>query len=155
MIKLENPTNAPQASTLLAIQSLNQLPTVSLTVDEKAPRKRVGETWIEDNDHRSQSISFINAHGDPVAIEGLVPTDECVQIAGAFKVVAQVRLFQGLKGAFERGGVSKSYTGLELVRVVEVWSSATKCLWRAANGHEATAPAKTLNEAGRVVGAGS
>jgi hypothetical protein len=131
MIKLENPSNAPQAYARLLLQSLSDSPTISLSVDPKPPRKMVNGAWTEDTEHNAQTVAFINDAGDPVSIEGLVAKGDCVEIAGAYKVVLAVRISNGLKGAFAQGGVSKTYAALELVQVVEVWASATKRLYSA------------------------
>lgn len=147
MIKLENPSNAPQAFFRLLIQSLSDVPTISLSVDEKLPRKRVGEQWVDDPSSRAQTIACINDSGDPVSLEGNVPESDAVSIAGAFKVVVEVRVSNGLKGAFAQGGVSKSYAALELVRVVEVWATASKRLYSAG---EAPKGAKTLTPDGKI-----
>jgi len=138
MQKLENPTNAPQAFCALLLQSLSEIPTVSLSLacndkgEVKIPRRPgPNDTWIDETTKRIQVVSCVNEQGEAISIEGQVNEAEAVTIQGAFKVLLLVRVGEGLKGAFDKGAVSKSYASLTLIKVVEVWSSPTKRLWSA------------------------
>lgn len=129
MIKLENPTNAPQAFAALLLQSLSEVPTISISAEPV--RSNLNGAWVDDPKKRRQTVTFISSDGSPVTLTGIVEETEAIEIAGAFKVVVLVNPSTELKGAFEAGRVSRAYTALELVRVVEVWSTASKKLWSA------------------------
>lgn len=142
MIKLENPTNAPVALSVLTLQSVGSAPSIVLSTDNA--RKLQGEIWVEDPARLKQFVSFTAPDGEQAEIEGLVDENSAVEISGAFKVVLEVSLRKGLKGAFDKGAVSRGYAAVELVRVVEVWSTPSKKLWSAQNLPE-SGPGKSFD----------
>lgn len=130
MIKLETQNQSPSATTLLEIKSAGVGTSVILSTADAGGF--VNEKWVNALLGKKQQIlTFIGADGAPCSLEGVVLEEYAVEIAAAFKVVVQVDLSNELTTAAAVGRKSKAYTRLELVRVVEVWDSPTKCLWRA------------------------
>lgn len=155
MIKLENVGSLPQASSLLVIQSQQDGPAVSLTVETLREKNDGTGEWTESAKFMKQGIS---CYIDGVAVQLSAKVDhlEAVECAAAFKVVVEVDLKMTLSTAFEKGDRSKQFAQLNLVRVVEVWGSATKQLWSArkgllgGNGESSRQPAAILGENGRI-----
>lgn len=151
MLKLETKNAAPSALAKLEIMSSGDVASVVLATEEV--RKEVNGQWVTDPVHRLQVLTFIGPDGQPCSIEGRILDSECVEIASAHKVVVQVQVANELKATFTAGRVSKGYTSLSLVRVVEVWDSPKNCLWRAkdsASGAAARSVDLTGDKVGRV-----
>lgn len=146
MHKLETKNAALAALAKLEIGSLGSVASVVLATEEV--RKEVNGQWQTDTVYRQQVMSFIGADGSPCTIEGRVLESECVEIPAAFKVVVQVNVSNELKGAFAAGRVSKAYTALNLVRVLEVWDTPKNCLWRAKDVPQTSGVA--MDDAGKI-----
>lgn len=127
-IKLETSNVGLAVHALVSIQGAGDLAGIALST-EKSKRNDNGN-WVEDPTRLRQILMAVGAEG-PIELSGIVPESEAVEIAAAFKVVAKVNLVPEEKGAFVAGRVGRKFTALELVQVVEVWATATKCLYRA------------------------
>lgn len=132
-IKLETKSAAPSAVSSLTIQSAGDAALIILATEEvREPVEVNGKTeWMESKLKRRQLCTFIGADGNACSLEGTVLETDSVEIAAAHKVVVQIQIANELKAAYQAGRVSKGYTSLELVRVVEVWDTPKNCLWRA------------------------
>lgn len=128
MIKLETLGGSLAASAIITIQSHASAPTVALVTSNVRTNKN--GTWEDDPTRRKQTVTFFTSDG-PCEISGLVPETAAVEIGAAHKVVVEVALSTKALPAFEAGRVSRSLVALEVQRVVEVWSSPEKCVWRA------------------------
>ncbi len=150
MIKLENAGTFPQAKCLLVIQGVGELSSVSLSTEEI--KEEVGGTWLPSAASVRQFVStFVD--GKPLKLSAKVPVMQAVVCEVAFKVVVEIDVKSQLSSAYEKGDKSREMSVLTLVRVVEVWSSATKRLWAAADaGTGATkSPVTTMDSSGRLV----
>jgi hypothetical protein len=130
MIKLENPVNAPVARCVLTLESVGSTPSISVSTSEA--RKQSGLEWIADPLRLKQHITFIGADGDGVTLSGLVEETDAVEISGAFRVVVEVKLAEEQKGAFAAGRVGREFTALQVVRIMEIWASASRKIHSAA-----------------------
>ena len=54
-----------------------------------------------------------------------------IEIAAAWKVVVEVQISTQSLPTFEAGRKSRTLLAVSVLRVVEVWASPKKCLWRA------------------------
>lgn len=134
MIKLETSNLAPSAVATIEIRSAGVGTSVILSTANAGGF--VNEKWVNELLGKKQQIlTFIGADGAPCSLEGVVQETDAVEIAAAYKVVVQVDLANELTTASAAGRKSKGYTRLDLVRVVEVWDSVTKCLWKAKDDH--------------------
>lgn len=140
-IKLETKNAAPSAVSFLEIKSAGDASSVILSTEEVREAVEIGgkTEWQVSKIKRKQLLTFIGADGSPTSLEGSVLEAEAVEIAAAHKVVVQVQVSNELKAAYQAGRVSKAYTSLELVRVVEVWDTPKNRLW-SAEKHAAGAP---------------
>ena len=86
--------------------------------------------WKDDPLHLKQVLTFVGDDG-PVQLFGTVAESEAVELKAAWKVVVLANLSTKSLPAFDKGRVSKTLVALGIVKVVEVWESASKCLWRA------------------------
>jgi hypothetical protein len=149
MIKLENTSgNSPKALTALLIQGAGASSTVSLSTE--AMRANVGGEWKDDPAHLRQIVSFIGSDGQALSLEGKVLEGEAVEISGAQKVVVLVELASSLSATRQAGQQSRQFTALQVVRVVEVWESASKRLYAAPGWVES--PGKTLDMSSGKIG---
>ena len=141
-IKLETKSAAPSAVSTIEIKSAGEASSVVLGTEEIREAVEVGgkTDWITSKIRVKQFLSFIGADGIPCTLEGTVLESEAVEITAAHKVVIQVAIANELKAAYQAGRVSKGYTSLELVRVVEVWGTPKNCLWRANAAAPGVAP---------------
>jgi hypothetical protein len=149
VIKLENPVSAPVAFALLTVQCADNESSIRLNTEEA--RKLVGDSWQPDPSRLRQVLLYNGVDGEQVRLEGLVSEVQAVSIAGAYKVVAEVLPSNRLRAAFAAGRVSREDAVLELVKVVEVWGTPTKCLYGPQK--DVSRPAKTLDAKGNVVAA--
>jgi len=154
-IKLETKSAAPSAVSTLEIKSAGEASSVVLGTEEVREAVEVGgkTDWITSKLKVKQFLSFIGADGTPCTLEGTVLEAEAVEIAAAHKVVIQVTIANELKAAYQAGRVSKGYTSLELVKVVEVWDTPKNCLWRADKPVAGVAPkagGPSMDESGRI-----
>lgn len=135
-IKLQTKQAAPSVFATLNLISKGEGASVVLRTEEVNEATEVsGKTeWVTSKLYLKQFCTFIGDDGEPVTLDGKVLESDCVEISAAHRVVAQIKIGNELKGAFAAGRVSKAYTALELVRVVEVWDTPKNCLWRASNG---------------------
>lgn len=140
MIKLETSTGSLAASSLLTIQSHDSAPTVALGTSKVRSNK--DGKWEDDVTRLKQVLTFFTPDG-PCEISGIVAEQQAVEIASAHKVLVEVQLSTKSLPAYEAGRVSRSLVALEVVRVVQVWASPTKCVWEA---HDfAKKPAKSFD----------
>lgn len=130
MIKIETKATLPSAVVALEIRSQGDTPSICLTSEEV--REQVGQAWQASESKRKQILTFIGADSSPCSLEGVVDEHHVVEVAAAYKIVLEVKVTNELKAAYQAGRVSKAYTSLEVSRVVEVWETASKCVWRAA-----------------------
>lgn len=138
MIKLETTSAAPQAATMISVQSVGDSPSIVLsTTDAWKPQD---DDWLRDDAKRKQLMTFINAEGRTCEIVGAVPEAHAVEIAAAWKVVAVASLRTDKKTGQIR---------LAVERVVEVWTAPGKCLWRAKE-HEQKAVGASMDASGRI-----
>jgi hypothetical protein len=143
MIKLETTRKSPRSAMLFAIESSSaEAPSIILSTEPANKRNAADTAWEIDPAKRKQYLSFISADGDPCQLVGNVPEGEAIEIEAAYKVVAQCEVNQQKTGAREAGGFSRDFYGLKLLRVIEVWETPTKCLWRAT---DAPKPGKEFN----------
>lgn len=132
MIKLETKAAAlPQMVALFTLSSVGNTPGVALTT-AGVREERNGE-WHDSVSHVMQTVAGY-MDGKPFALTGKVSHLDAVEIPAAFKVVLQVEVRTALSQAYEKGDRSKQIVTLSLSKVVEVWESAEKCLWRAKDG---------------------
>lgn len=120
MIKLETQTAAPQATAFLTIQSAT--PDAVIVLSSTDAWKKESDDFVMDESKRKQVVGFITG-GRTVEMIGAVPECDCVEIAAAWRVVAQIALLQDKK---QPGAVRPA-----ILRIVEVWSTPSKCLWKA------------------------
>lgn len=142
MIKLESKNLMPSSVAVLTIQSAGDVAGVSLSTEEVREQDAQSQQWSVSKTKRKQIITFIGSDGQPCSVEGTVYENEAIEIPGAYKILVEVRVSVELKAAYQAGRVSKAYTSLEVVRVVEVWADAKKALWTAAaavNGRNGSA----------------
>lgn len=155
-IKLETKSVSPSAVATLDIRSHGEGTSVILASEEHKefmPGPSGKDEFQVNKLKRKQLCTFIGADGSAVTLEGVLPESDCVEIAAAHKVVVQIKIANELKGAFAAGKVSKGYTALDLVRVVEVWDSPKNCLWKAKDGISAN-PTKVFDPStGKVTAA--
>jgi hypothetical protein len=151
MIKLETTAAAlPQVLALLVIQSASSVPGVALSTE--TIREEVNGQWVDSVANMRQFVAgYID--GKPFRLSGKVNHLEAVEVPACFKAVVEVEAKMALTTAYEKGDKSKEFCQVSLVRVVEVWETATKCLWRAkdaaGNGH-AEPPAQMDPATGRI-----
>ena len=138
MHKIESVINVAQVKTQLVIQSLGEYPTIGLKVDSKLPVKMVDGKFVEQEHLRTQNVSFVTDDGSPFELSGKVEEKMAVEMNAAHKVVLEVALNPVLTSAFNKGDRSKILSTLDVVSVVEVWATATKCVWKAADYAQAT-----------------
>jgi hypothetical protein len=154
-IKLETKNAAPSAVSTLEIKSALDASSVVLGTEEVREAVEVGgkTEWLTSKLKVKQFLSFIGADGTPCSLEGTVLESEAVEITAAHKVVIQVQIANELKAAYQAGRVSKGYTSLELVKVVEVWDTPKNCLWRAkdaAPGVAAKVGGPVMDDSGKI-----
>lgn len=148
MIKLENSGGLPQSRCLIVVQSETDLAAVSVSTENV--REEVRGEWVDSTVNVRQTIGcFIE--GKPFKLGGKIASAYAVECPAAFKVVCEVEAKMDLTTAYEKGDKSKEFCRVALVRVVEVWASATKCLWRAQDGAKpASEQVATLGANGRI-----
>jgi hypothetical protein len=148
-IKLTTQNKMPSAVAALEIRSAGTIPSIQLQVEDV--REQVNNEWVTSTTKKKQLITFIGGDGNPCAIEGSVLDVEAVEIEAAWKIIVQVKVANELKAAFSAGRVSRAYTSLEVLRVVEVWDSPKGSIWRAKNGILDGIPAgSAMDESGKV-----
>lgn len=155
-IKLETKAASPSAVSQLEIKSAGDASSVVLASEEvREPIEIGGKTeWTVSKLKRKQLLTFIGADGTPCSLEGTVLDSEAIEISAAHKVVVQIQISNELKATYEKGRVSKGYTALELVKVVEVWDTPKNCLWRAPVAAPGVAPKSggvAMDDNGRIV----
>jgi hypothetical protein len=143
MIKLQSTASAPSAFSVLTLESVGSSPGIIVSVKES--RKQIEGNWVSDPQRLRQTVTFFGPDGDPVSMSGLVDEASAVEISGAHKVVMEVAPSSELKGAYDKGRVSQAYTALEIVRVLEVWSSRTSKLWESPERKSLGASAKSFD----------
>lgn len=132
MIKLETKSVAPAALTRVVIESANAaFPSVILSTDEARRQDSLTNEWVPDLTRRKQQISFIDSDGDPSQLSGNVDEPDALEVPVCFRVVAECGMIVKKTAARKEGGFSGSFVQFHLRRVVEVWESPEKCLWRA------------------------
>lgn len=132
MIKLETKQVAPAALTRVVIESANpSFPSVMLSTDEARRQDSLTNEWVPDLTRRKQLISFIDCDGDPSQLSGNVDESDALEVSVCFRVVAECAISLRKTAAKSAGSFSGSYVQFNLRRVVEVWESPEKCLWRA------------------------
>jgi len=148
MHKLETRSVTPSAVSLLQIQSSGDASTVVLSTEDAGGF--VGEKWQNSiPGKRKQQVTFIGADGQALSLEGVVEDEFAVEIRAAHKVVVEIEVSKGLSVAREAGRVSKAFTALQLVKVVEVWDTPKNCLYRAKDAVPA-ATAASVDGSGRI-----
>ena len=147
MIKLESTTSGISAKSLLKLVSPAEVGSVMLTTEEA--RSNASGTWQADATRRRQLLSFITEDG-PVQLRGIVPEAEAIEIASAHTVVVEVGVSLKSLPAREAGRVSGTVMALELVRVVEVWTTKEKCAWRAKDSISGNAAKEVDLSPGRI-----
>ena len=148
MIKLENAGGLPQSRCLLVIQSETEAPSVSLTTENV--REQVDGEWVDSQMNVRQVVSAF-VEGKPFKLGAKIAQMYAVECPAAFKVVVEIEAKTVLSSAYEKGDKSKESTQVSMLRVVEVWASSTKSLWKAKDGgNGATEPAATLDSGGRI-----
>lgn len=148
MIKLANPTNAPRAFSVLTLESVGTSPSISISTGEA--RKQIEGEWTVDPQRLKQSIVFTNGAGEAVTLEGLVDEDKAIEISGAHRVILEVGVSTELKGAFAAGRKSSLYAELEILRILEVWSTRTVKLWESPERKALGSQAATMDSTGKV-----
>lgn len=152
MIKLASKNSLPSAMAVLEIKSASDVASISLTVEEVRMPDSAGNFAVS-KERLKQVVSFVGADGTACSLEGVIPEETAIVLdQAAFKVVVEIEIQNELKAAYQAGRVSKSYTSLVLVRVVEVWEDAKKCLYRAKDGASHAASADPVMSAdGKIV----
>lgn len=135
MIKLDSPVSGVDCRSLLKIESPGDFPSIKLTVEPV--RKQVNGQWQDDPTRMKQSASFLGQDG-PVELTGTVLAEQAVEISGAWRVVVEVSVYTKNLPTYDKGRVSQALLAVEVVKVVEVWASEKKCLYR--EGGAASAP---------------
>lgn len=131
MIKLETKNVAPSAVASLEIRSHGDSASVILGSTDHGGF--IDETWVAAiRGKKRQQVTFIGADGLPCTLEGVVEEAEAVEIACAHKVLIQARVSNVLTATKAVGRTSKETTQVEVVRVLEVWDTPQRCLWKAA-----------------------
>ncbi len=146
MIKLESPVAALSVTSYVTIQSRTKEPTIALSCSPA--RALVDGSWKDDPTRTKQSVAFHSDEG-PTELHGLMPESDGVEIVAAFKVVVQVTLSTRNLPTAQVGRVSRALVSLELLRVVEVWTTAEKCAWKAADWGK-PASGLVMTEAGKI-----
>lgn len=154
--KLETKQAAPSVVASLVIQSAGDASSVILKTEEiREPIEVGGKTdWVVSKLKLKQICTFIGADGEPCSLEGSILESDCVEISAAHKVVVQIQIANELKAAYAAGKVSKGYTSLDLVKVVEVWDTPKNCLWRApvaVAGAAVKAGGPVMDDSGKIV----
>jgi len=164
MIVLETSAAMPQARGLmrLTLESEGDIASISLVAEDVRTEER-GEWKTSMTEGRQGLSCFMDGKpfklssgklplayiiSGPTAQEGVETVRQSVT---AFKVVVEVQAKIDRSTAWEKGDKSRDFCVVSLVRVVEVWSSATKCLWSekmAGNGH--VKASATLSANGRI-----
>lgn len=128
MHKIETSSVGLNALAIITLQSLGTGAFIGLSTDKA--NKLVNETWVEDETKLKQSI-VATFDGDPVKLTGLVNENDAVECAAAHKVVVEVLVSAKNLPAFAAGRMSRTLVGLEIARVLEVWSTPSKCVYDA------------------------
>lgn len=148
MIILKSETTAPKAVTQIVIESAGT-PSISLQGEEV--NKRVGDKWEPDADNRRQVVVFNDSDGQPAKLTGVVGAGECVALDGAaYKVVLDIEIALKRTAAREAGGFSGQFAALNVVRVVEVWTTAEKPAWTARTAAKTPAGAEFDPATGKI-----
>lgn len=129
MIKLETQNAGIEVVSTISIQSETKEATMSLKTEPCRSMDEKGQ-WKDDPLHLKQVLTFVGDDG-PVQLFGTVHESDAVELKAAWKVVVLANLSTKSLPAFDKGRVSKTLVALGIVRVIEVWESASKCLWRA------------------------
>jgi hypothetical protein len=130
MIKLETKNLAPSAAATIEIRSAGEGASVMLGTADNGGF--VEDQWVDSiRGTRRQTLTFIGADGQPCMLDGPVDEADAVEMAAAYKAVVQVKVSNGLLAAKAIGRTSKQYSRIDIVRVVEVWDSPNRCLWKA------------------------
>lgn len=147
-IKLESQVRGIECGALMEIVSPTDTPAIGLKVEEA--RSLVGDEWKVDPSKAKQVCTFHGEDG-PVELMGVVPEDQAIEIAGAYKVVVAVEITTTALPTFQAGRKSRTLLALSVRRVVEVWASAKKCTWKAADVPLAAPAGKTFDPStGRI-----
>lgn len=145
MHKIETSSVGLNVLAVITLQSLGTGAFISLSTDKAS--KLVGENWVDDPSRLKQFI-VASFDGEPVKLSGLVFETDAVECSAAHKVVVEVDISGRNLPAFAAGRMSKALVAMQISRVLEVWSTPTKCVYEA----QKTAPAtKQLDmETGKV-----
>lgn len=150
-IKLESTVKGIECAALLTIESPTENPAVGLRVE--AVRTLQGDAWKEDATKGKQVVTFVGEDG-PVELAGTVDQDKAIEIAAAYKVIVETQISAQSLPTFEAGRKSRTLLAVSVLRVVEVWATPQKCLWRASGAiSEAAAGGRTVDmTTGRISG---
>jgi len=146
MIKLESTASVLAVSSVLVLSSRGKEPQIAISVSKA--NKLENEKWVEDSTKLRQTISFHSEDG-PSQISGTVPEADAVEIASCYKVVLQVGLSTRNLPVTQIGRTSRSLASLDVERILEVWSTADKCLWKAPD----QAKGRAIDAQGKLVAA--
>ncbi len=147
MIKLESRNSGLSAIAEIRVQSASNDATVRLTAE--SVRSQKDGQWVEDPSKRKQVLTFVGENG-PVELAGTVDETQAVEIAAAWAVIAEAKLSTEMLATFQAGRKSRSMVAVDLVRVVEVWASAEKCLWRSPERQQTASKGKVIDGTGRI-----
>lgn len=137
MHKIETTSVGLNALAIITLQSIGTGAFIAITTDKAS--KFVGETWQEDPTRLKQHV-LATFDGEQVKLSGVVVEADAVECAAAHKVVLEVEISAKNLPAFAAGRMSKTLVAVEVYRILEVWSTPTKCVYEA----QKTAPATKL-----------
>ena len=147
-IKLESTVKGIECAALLTIESPTENPAVGLRVENV--RTLQGDAWKEDPTKGKQVVTFVGEDG-PVELQGTVDQEKAIEISAAYKVVIETQISTQSLPAFEAGRKSRTLLAVSVLRVVEVWATPKKCVWRASEAAGAQAGARVFDpNTGRI-----
>jgi len=135
MHKIETTGVGLNVLAIITLQSLGTGAFISLSTDKAS--KLVNETWIEDASRLKQHI-VATFDGEPVKLSGVVLEADAVECPAAHKVTVEVSMSAKNLPAFAAGRMSRTLVGIEVSRVLEVWSSPSKLVYEAQKTSPAT-----------------
>lgn len=141
-IKIESTVKGIECGALLTIESPTENPAVGLKVEEA--RSLINNTWQVDPAKAKQVVTFVGEDG-PVELIGVLPTEQAVEVAAAYKVVLQTEVSTTALPAYEAGKKSRTLLAISVRRVVEVWTTSKRCAWRAADAAPAAPGGRTMD----------
>lgn len=125
---IETPSVAFNSCARLTVESLTTHPSVVLSADKAS--RNVNDVWVEDQSMKKQTVTGFY-EGEPVELTGVIPDENACSVAGAHKVVLEVKMSSKNLPAFAAGKMSRSLVAISIHRIVEVWTTPTKCVYDA------------------------